>query len=79
MISIDGLTSRQVALLDKMWAIKGVQEYEDWKNGLPLGTMNLVCTLEELVVLAELDDIQDDECGVAAGILSRIGGRGKNE
>lgn len=69
-ITINGLTKRQVQLLDKMWSIQGVQEYEDWKAGLPLGTMNLVCTLEELVVLAELDHIEDDECLQAELLLS---------
>ena len=69
-ITINGLTKRQVQLLDKMWSIQGVQEYEDWKAGLPLGTMNLVCTLEELVVLAELDHIEDSECDKAMALLS---------
>jgi hypothetical protein len=59
MITITGLTKREVQLLDKMWSIMDIQEYDEWKNGLPLGTMNLVDTLEQLVMLAQLDDIED--------------------
>jgi hypothetical protein len=58
-MTITGLTKRQVFLLDKMWSIKGVQEYEEWKQGLNEQTMNTVDTLEQLVMWAELDDITD--------------------
>ena len=50
-MTITGLTRRQVFLLDKMWSIKGVEEYEEWNSSLD--------TLEQLVVWAELDDITD--------------------
>lgn len=71
MITIDGLTKRQVALLDKMWSIDSSEDYESWKNGLPLGTMNLVDTLEQMVLLAELDEIGDTECDKAIGLLGK--------
>jgi hypothetical protein len=72
MISIDGLTQEQCDLLDTMWNIKGVHEYEDWKNGLSERMMDLVDTLEQMVILAELDDITDEECGKAKKVLDKI-------
>ena len=72
MISIDGLTGYQCALLDIMWSIDSAEEYEQWKNGLDLDTMDTVCVLEEMVLLAELDEIQDDECGKAKKVLDEI-------
>lgn len=74
-MTITGLTKRQVFLLDKMWSIKGIAEYEQWKSDLPLGTMNIVDSLEQLVVWAELDDITDvsDAAGVLRGY--RLGGQ----
>jgi hypothetical protein len=56
-MTIDGLTKRQVFLLDKMWSIKGIEEYDEWKSGLNEQTMNTVDTLEQLVMWAELDEI----------------------
>lgn len=74
-ITITGLTKRQVMLLDKMWSIKGIAEYEEWKADLTEDTMNTVDTLEQLVVLAELDEVSDvtDAAAVLRGY--RIGGQ----
>jgi hypothetical protein len=55
-----------------MWSIDSASDYEEWKSGLSEQTMNTVDTLEQMVMLAELDDIQDDECNVARELLSRI-------
>jgi len=71
-ITITGLTKRQVFLLDKMWSIDSASDYEEWKSDLDEQTMNTVDTLEHMVMWAELDDIQDDECNVARSVLSRI-------
>lgn len=70
-MTITGLTKRQVFLLDKMWSIKGIEEYEEWKSGLNEQTMNTVDSLEQLVMWAELDDITDvsDAQRVLGGIV----------
>jgi len=70
-MTITGLTKRQVFLLDKMWSIKGIEEYEEWKSGLNEQTMNTVDSLEQLVMWAELDDITDvsDAVRVLGGIV----------
>jgi hypothetical protein len=59
MVTITGLTKQQVALLDKMWAIDGYDEYMEWKSTLPRRTLRMVSVLEEMVLLAELDEIDD--------------------
>lgn len=59
MLTITGLTKAQVALLDKMWAIDGYDDYMAWKSTLPRRVMRQVAVLEEMVLLAELDEIDD--------------------
>ena len=75
-MTITGLTKRQVFLLDKMWSIKGIEEYEEWKLGLSEQTMNTVDSLEQLVYWAELDEIScvSDAARVLKGY--RLGGSG---
>ena len=72
MITINGLTKRQVFLLDKMWSIDSATDYEEWKSDLDEQTMNTVDTLEQMVMLAELDEIQDSECEPARKLLKTI-------
>ena len=58
-ITIGGLTKRQVKLLDKMWAIDSYQDYMDWKESMTEKQVQEVDTLEELVMLAETDQVDD--------------------
>ena len=72
MITITGLSKEACDLLDIMWSIETVEEYELWKNSLDLETMDAVCVLEEMVMWAELDEIRDDECSGAKKVLDEI-------
>ena len=56
MITINGLTERQVELLDIMWSIDDPEDYENWKSTLTESTMNMVDTLEQMVLYATLDE-----------------------
>jgi hypothetical protein len=62
-IQIDGLSKAQVILLDIMWSIDSPEVYGEWKQALNLKLQNMVDVLEEMVVLAtidqELDQTQD--------------------
>ena len=71
MITITGLSKEACDLLDIMWSIETVEEYENWKNSLDLETMDAVCVLEQMVMWAELDDITDEECVVAKKLLDK--------
>jgi hypothetical protein len=59
MITINGLTKRQVKMLDKMWAIDSYEEYMEWKSTLCYAQKQQCETLEELVTLAENDVVDD--------------------
>jgi len=72
MITITGLSKEACDLLDIMWSIETVEEYELWKNSLDLETMDAVCVLEEMVIWAELDEIEDSECEKAKKVLDEI-------
>ena len=69
-IKISGLTKRQVKLLDKMWAIDSYQEYMDWKESMTEKQVQEVDTLEEMVMLAELDEV--DDLTEANNILTKV-------
>lgn len=72
MISIDGLTRHQVQLLDTMWALDSIEDYDQWYSGLDENTMNMVDTLEQMVILAELDNVED--VSYAQSLLERYRG-----
>ncbi len=72
MITISGLTKRQVELLDTMWELKDMEDYEEWKNSLNEETMNEVDTLEQMVLLAQSDEIADCECEKAMAYLDKF-------
>jgi hypothetical protein len=72
MISIDGLTKHQVKLLDTMWALDSIEDYDQWYSGLDEDTMNMVDTLEQMVILAELDNV--DDVSYAQSLLERYRG-----
>jgi hypothetical protein len=70
MITIDGLTKGQVKLLDTMWDIDGYQEYMEWKDQLSTSTRREVEVLEQMVTLAEIDDVEDVE--LAKKVLAKF-------
>jgi hypothetical protein len=72
MITITGLTKKQVELLDTMWEIKDIEEYDQWRNSLDENTMNEVDTLEQMVLLAQSDEIADCECDKAMAYLDKF-------
>jgi hypothetical protein len=55
MITISGLTAEQVDLLDIMWGLQDIHDYDNWKNSLSESTQNTVCCLEELVMIETLE------------------------
>jgi hypothetical protein len=70
MITIDGLTKGQVKLLDTMWDIDGYQEYMEWKDQLSTSTRREVEVLEQMVTLAEIDNVEDVE--LAKKVLAKF-------
>ncbi len=72
MITITGLTKKQVELLDTMWELKDVEDYEQWRDSLDEETMNEVDTLEQMVLLAQSDEIADCECEKAMAYIEKF-------
>lgn len=74
MITINGLTKAQVKLLDTMWELSDINEYENWKSSLSEKTMDTVDTLEQMVYLATIDKETEElqEFTAAQEILNKF-------
>lgn len=57
MITIDGLTTRQVDMLNLMWTIDSYADLLDWQQSLSYEERQMSETLVELVALAEIDEL----------------------
>jgi hypothetical protein len=58
-MQINGLTERQVELLDTMWAIEEYDELEEWMATLCLGDRLEAENLQRLVVLETFEELLD--------------------
>lgn len=54
---IEGLTERQVELLDTMWEIEEFDELEAWKSTLDKAEQREVDNLQRLVVLETFEEL----------------------
>jgi hypothetical protein len=81
MITIDGLTLKQVSMLDHMWAINSHEDLLEWQESLSYEDRQMSETLLGLVILAEIDDmLSNKETHVdAAKLISKIKKAIKNE
>ena len=57
MISINGLTAHQVAILDEMWACDTWQEFEEFLEALDSDDRMEALNLQRMILLAELDNV----------------------
>jgi hypothetical protein len=53
---IEGLNEEQVEMLDFMWSLDSMEEFEEWKSGLDRRERLLADTLQRMVLMAALDD-----------------------
>lgn len=72
MITIDGLKPYQVKLLDLMWSINSPEEYEQFKSHLSEELMNEVDTLEQMIILATIDEEMEEDLTDAKEALSKF-------
>jgi hypothetical protein len=56
-MQIQGLTEEQVEMLDFMWTLDSLEEFEEWKSGLDRREQLLADTLQRMVLMATLDDV----------------------
>ena len=71
MITIDNLTEYQVEMLDHMWSLDSMEEYEEWYNLLDDEDQQLADSLQQMIILAEMDNLLDD-CEDAKQILNKF-------
>lgn len=60
MIKIDNLTEYQVEMLDHMWSLDTEEEYFEWWNLLEDSDQRLADSLQQMIVLAEIDNAMDN-------------------
>ncbi len=57
MIQINNLTPYQVEMLDHMWSLDTEEEFFEWYNLLDEEDQKLADSLQQMVILASVDDI----------------------
>jgi hypothetical protein len=60
-MQIQGLTEEQVEMLDFMWSLDSMEEFEEWKATLDRREQLLADTLQRMVLMAALDDVLETE------------------
>jgi uncharacterized protein YukE len=60
MIQIENLTEYQVEMLDHMWSLDSLEEYEEWYDLLDEEDKQLADSLQQMIILAEMDDLMGD-------------------
>lgn len=60
MIQIDNLTPYQVEMLDHMWSLETMEEYDDWYFLLDEEDRLLADSLQTMVILAGVDEMIDE-------------------
>lgn len=78
MIKIDGMTERQVKLLDEMWSLDTAEEFAHWLYSQPVHVQHEAIVLQELLTLEVLDSELDrmDRFPVAEQMIANIMDRG---
>jgi hypothetical protein len=71
MITIDNLTEYQVEMLDHMWSLDSMEEYEEWYNLLDDEDQRLADSLQQMIILAEMDNLLND-CKDAQDVLKKF-------
>lgn len=60
-MQIQGLTEEQVEMLDFMWTLDSMEEFDEWKAGLDRREQLMAETLQRMVLMAALDDVLEEE------------------
>lgn len=71
MIQIENLTEYQVEMLDHMWSLDSLEEYEEWYDLLDEEDQSLADSLQQMIILAEMDDLMGD-CNEAKQLLKKF-------
>ena len=65
------LTEYQVEMLDHMWSLDSLEEYEEWYDLLDEEDQQLADTLQQMIILAEMDNVMGN-CNDAKELLKKF-------
>jgi len=71
MIQIENLTEYQVEMLDHMWSLDSLEEYEEWYDLLDEEDQSLADSLQQMIILEEMDNLMGD-CNDAKQLLKKF-------
>lgn len=71
MIQIENLTEYQVEMLDHMWSLDSLEEYEEWYDLLDEEDQNLADSLQQMILLEQMDNLMGD-CNDAKQLLKKF-------
>lgn len=73
MIRFEGLTTKQVELLDKLWSLDTSEELLEWFSTLDDDDFRTAVTLQEMVIDALLEQPAESDTKLAKDMLQSIG------
>lgn len=73
MIRIDGLNSKQVKMLDKLWTLDTTDEVLEWLQSLDDDDFKMAVTLQEMIIDTMMEQPAEDDVSMAQAMLRNIG------
>jgi transcriptional regulator of NAD metabolism len=73
MIRIEGLTTKQVEMLDKLWSFDTTDEVLEWMKSLSEEDFKMAVTLQELVIDQLLEQPAESDVTEAQSMLRKMG------
>lgn len=55
-MQIDGLTEQQVEMLDHMWSLDTMEEFDEWVATLDADDTTMALSLQKMILFATLDE-----------------------
>ena len=57
---IEGLTEYQVDMLDHMWSLDTLEDYQEWYDLLDVEDQRMADSLQKLIILEAMEDVLGD-------------------
>lgn len=73
MIRIEGLTTKQVEMLDKLWSFDTTDEVLEWMKSLSDEDFKMAVTLQEMVIDQLLEQPAESDVSMAQDMLRKMG------
>jgi transcriptional regulator of NAD metabolism len=73
MIRFEGLTPKQVEMLDKLWSMDTSEQVLEWMKSLNDDDFRMAVTLQEMVIDALLEQPAEQDLSLAKQALNNIG------